>query len=80
MLLLRLIALFLLFYILAAFVRTLIGRGPSASGRLKPRSDGEEMVLDPQCQSYVPKSAAVARSDRFFCSQECAQLYLSGRN
>jgi YHS domain-containing protein len=34
------------------------------------------MVLDPQCQSYITKSNAVAVAGRYFCSQECAQLYL----
>jgi hypothetical protein len=80
MLLLRLIAVFLIFYVLANVLRTLIGRrlgGPSS--RLNSKPDGEEMVLDPQCHSYVPKSAAVLQSGRFFCSQECALLYLSGR-
>jgi Prokaryotic metallothionein len=38
---------------------------------------GEEMVLDPQCNSYVPRSAAVRRDGNYFCSQECAQLFLS---
>ena len=40
---------------------------------------GEEMVLDPQCHSYVPKSAALLRSDQYFCSERCASLYLAGR-
>jgi YHS domain-containing protein len=35
------------------------------------------MVLDPQCHSYVPKSDAVFRSGQYFCSQECARLYLA---
>ena len=78
MLLLRLIVLFLVCYVLFAVVRSVIGnrKRPSPSN-LKPARDGEEMVLDPQCQSYVPKSEAIARSGGYFCSQECAQRYLT---
>jgi hypothetical protein len=41
---------------------------------------GEEMVLDPQCRAYVPKSAAMLRGDQYFCSERCASLYLVGRS
>lgn len=45
----------------------------------RPDPDGEEMVHDPQCGTYVPRSAAL--SDRignqtlFFCSDACRQSY-----
>jgi hypothetical protein len=78
MLLLRLILIFLICYILITVVRSLIGRGKDAvSNRVKANLDGEEMVLDPQCHSYVPKSDAITQSGRYFCSQECARLYLT---
>ena len=35
------------------------------------------MVLDPQCQSYLPKGAALLRGGHYFCSEQCATLYLS---
>lgn len=35
------------------------------------------MVLDPQCQIYLPKADAIARKGHYFCSEECARLYLS---
>lgn len=43
------------------------------------RRDGEpeEMVLDPQCQSYLPKGSAILRSGHYFCSEECARRFLS---
>lgn len=79
MLLLRLILFLLACYFVIALCRTLIGRGKGAvSQSVGGKGDGEEMVFDPQCRSYVPKSDAVARSGRYFCSQECARLYLSG--
>ena len=71
-----------LFFFIACVVYSLF-RSPAArrrgqpASKLKPEPEGEEMVLDPQCQSYVPKSNAVSASGRYFCSQECAQLYLS---
>lgn len=37
----------------------------------------EEMVLDPQCQSYLPKGEAILRQGHYFCSEECAKLYLA---
>lgn len=78
MLLLRLILLFLICYILIAVVRSLMGRGNGAvSNRTQSNLDGEEMVLDPQCHSYIPKSDAITQSGRYFCSQECARLYLT---
>jgi hypothetical protein len=78
MLLLRLVIVFLIFYIIIAAFRSIVSRGKTgASGKLKSDTDSEEMVLDPQCQSYVPRSHAVAQSGRYFCSRECARLYLS---
>ena len=77
MFLLRLLILFLLCYVAFAALRSMLSRGNRRSGKLNPDSKGEDMVLDPQCQSYVPKSNAVAQSGRYFCSRECAQLYLN---
>ena len=48
-------------------------RGPA---RKDDAAAGEEMVQDPQCLSYVPKSAAMLRGGHYFCSEQCATLYL----
>ena len=78
MFLLRLLILFLLCYVAFAALRAIARRGKSrASGKLNSDAPGEDMVLDPQCRSYVPKSQAVAQSGRYFCSRECARLYLN---
>jgi Prokaryotic metallothionein len=77
-LLLRLVVIFLICYILVSVVKA-IGRTGKTKAP-KPRNfnnEGEEMVFDPQCQSYVPKSDAVVVSGKYFCSQACARLYLS---
>ncbi len=40
---------------------------------------GEELVRDPACLTYVPRSAAVAATvageSHFFCSEACAESY-----
>ncbi|HUK99969.1 MAG TPA: hypothetical protein VLX29_03860 [Nitrospirota bacterium] len=40
---------------------------------------GEEMILDPECQTYVVKHRAISRRIKgkiyFFCSNTCAQQY-----
>jgi len=78
MLLLRLFLILLICWVVLAALKSLLGgRKDKFSGSHKFGADGEEMVLDPQCHSYVPRSAAVLKSGQYFCSQECAQLYLT---
>jgi hypothetical protein len=36
----------------------------------------DDMVLDPQCQTYVPKNEAISQQGNYFCSRECARLFL----
>ena len=74
--LLRLIFLLIVGYIVVSAIKAHFARrrgvGPDAvSGQ------GEEMVLDPQCQSYVPKREAIFQEGNYFCSRECANLFLS---
>jgi uncharacterized protein len=74
---LRLVLIFVLFYVLLSILKGIVLRAKaSAPSREKSQPQGEEMVLDPQCQSYVPKSSAIVQSGKYFCSQECARLYL----
>jgi hypothetical protein len=78
MILFRLIIIFLICYILIAALKSFLRPSKIRSADRKNfTGDSEEMVLDPQCQSYVPKASAVAESGKFFCSRECAQRYLS---
>jgi hypothetical protein len=75
--LLRIFFLLLICWIIFSALRSLVrARRQKTSGPHRFRADGEEMILDPQCHSYVPKSAAVLKSGQYFCSQECARLYL----
>jgi hypothetical protein len=77
---------FLLFFILAYLVFALLNfflswrKRQRSLRRNGPMSGGEEMVLDPQCQSYLPKSEAILRAGHYFCSEQCARLYLAGQS
>ncbi len=77
--LLRLFVFFLLFYL---FYRIYFsGRRTARPAAKRASADAaEEMVLDPQCKSYLPKSDAMRRGDQYFCSERCASLYLVGRS
>ena len=43
--------------------------------------DREDLVQDPYCKTYVPKSQAYVREisgeKQYFCGQECCDKYLS---
>ncbi|HWR73397.1 MAG TPA: hypothetical protein VN604_09515 [Nitrospirota bacterium] len=43
------------------------------------RLPGEEMVLDPECRTYVVRERAVVRNVRgttqYYCSEECARKH-----
>lgn len=76
--LLRILFLFILsylFFVLFNWVLNRVKRHPG--GRSRDSSmKAEEMVLDPQCRSYLPKGDAISRSGHYFCSEECARVFL----
>ena len=80
MILLRLLIFLLICYIVITALKSIVTpRGTRSADRNKKfTEESEDLVLDPQCQSYIPKVSAVAESGKFFCSRECAQRYLSG--
>jgi uncharacterized protein len=49
-----------------------------------PPSAGEDLVQDPFCKTYVPKSHAIMKEingrQQYFCSRECCEQYLSEKN
>ena len=75
MLPLRLLLLFAILYIVILVLKS---RNAGKKGKSDAAKIGEEMVLDPQCQTYLPKSEALARQGKYFCSEECARRYLAG--
>jgi hypothetical protein len=74
--LLRLLVFLLLAYVVYLVIKAYLASGGRLRRRDTPPLEGEEMVLDPQCHSYVPKREAFLQGDRYFCSEECARLYL----
>ncbi len=73
--LLRLLLLFAFVYVVFLVCKSVIsGQKTGIGGASKL---GEPMVFDPQCQTFVPKSAALIRGGKYFCSEECAQRYLA---
>ena len=75
--LLRLLYIVLIVYIVILAVKAYLAGSKSAKRGRSTTPEGEEMVLDPQCQTYVPKRDAILQAGNYFCSRECAQLFLS---
>lgn len=65
---------------LAAKHKKEVEEGEKAAGR-RPADDGEEMVHDPVCDSYITISSAFSvkngREKIFFCSDDCRGKYLA---
>ena len=49
------------------------------AGEKRERLQGEEMVLDPECRTYVVKARSTVRrisgKPFYFCSEACAKRY-----
>jgi YHS domain-containing protein len=77
-LLLFIVFLIAVYYILKTVLRAAV-RGYHDEDRRRPRIMGEDMVLDPECRTYVLKERAITRRIdgqlRFFCSEACAKQY-----
>lgn len=71
------ILLFLVYQSVKVVFRTAMRNAQGNDERSRLR--GEDMVLDPECRTYVLKERAVTRSARgakqYFCSEACAQKY-----
>ncbi len=69
--------------LIVLLLRALIaGGGRRATGEPPRRvADGEDLVRDPVCETYVPRSAAVSATIggevRLFCSEACAERFRS---
>jgi uncharacterized protein len=69
---------FVISLLLNKLYRFVVKSAPPQSTR-QDRLKGVEMVQDPQCKTYVPKTRAVTRrikgQDFSFCSEACARQY-----
>jgi len=66
-----------LFYIAYRFFKSLTA--PGQTGKKKKGAGGEEMVKDPQCGVFIPRSDGIVRKvggeRHVFCSTECYKKY-----
>ncbi len=73
----RLLWLFIMAATLYWAVRELFANGSRGVGG--SGAEGEEMVQDPECGVYLPKSSAVSTGrsgrKRYFCSVECKNKF-----
>jgi YHS domain-containing protein len=72
----RLLSFVLLVFLLLLLIKSYLARSRRGSRPPAP-GDVEEMALDPQCQSYVPKGEAIEAGGNYFCSRECAERFLA---
>ena len=78
----RSILIFIAFILLYSALRTVFRSAMHAyrnNIEERPKAQGEEMVLDPNCRTYVPKGRAQSRRIHgtltYFCSDTCARTY-----
>ncbi len=76
--LLEIIAVIFVYYVIKAVLRSAVRAYHEEDGAPE-RLQGKEMVLDPECRTYVVKDRAVTRrlagQSHFFCSEDCARRY-----
>ncbi len=76
----RLLNILFLLFVLYLVVKVLIGFAYLSRQRRKRREQlGGEMVQDPVCETYIPRSRAIEKKVSgqtvYFCSQECADAF-----
>lgn len=74
----RLLLLFILTYLVILLINACFSSSRKKHmGRPQEHDDkGEEMVLDPQCQNYLAKYEAIFPHGYYFCSEECARIFV----
>ena len=76
----RLILFILLSFILYYILHFLIKDMPFIRKTRDRKSEPEELVQDPYCQTYIPKRSAlkkrIAGMNYYFCNRECLKRYL----
>jgi YHS domain-containing protein len=76
----RFILFIVLFSILYYILHSLVKGIPSLRKETNKKGEPEELVQDPNCQTYIPKGSAVKKriggKDYYFCNPECLRKYL----
>jgi YHS domain-containing protein len=77
----RLFLFVLLLLFLYVILHYLIRDMPVRRKRLNRESESEELVQDPNCQTYIPKKSAVKKKIAgrlfYFCNQTCMEHYVN---
>lgn len=76
----RLLVIVFLIFVVYLVLRVLIGFAAlSGRQRKRPEESGGEMVQDPVCETYIPKSRAIEKKVNgqmvYFCSQQCVDAF-----
>jgi len=78
-----LVVIYLLYRVIIFFRRAKSIKGNNAGFKSTPISR-EDLVEDPVCHTYIPVSQAykkeIAGKNYFFCSKECYECYIAGKN
>ncbi len=73
------VCLVIIYYALKSVVRSAFRAYQEEDKPGRRRLTGEEMVLDPECRTYIIKERAVTRringAEHSFCSEACAGRY-----
>ena len=73
------LVIFIIYSAIKTMVRSAVKTYHEDDQRRSRQIMGDEMVLDPECRTYVLKDRAVSRRIRgtltYFCSDACAQRY-----
>ncbi|PLX43145.1 MAG: hypothetical protein C0608_00360 [Deltaproteobacteria bacterium] len=69
----------LLIYLVYKLVKSVMGSSSKEpKARVSKKDGSEELVKDPNCETYVPISSAIKGPDgKYFCSKECIEEYKS---
>ncbi len=74
-----LLVIFVIYSAIKTVIRSAVKAYHGDEERRSRRIMGDEMVLDPECRTYVVKDRAVARRVRgtlvHFCSDDCARRF-----
>lgn len=80
----RLILFILLFLFLYTILHYLIKNISAKDKKLYQKTEAEELVQDPTCQTYIPKRSAIRKrlsgKDYYFCKQECLKKFIQNRH
>lgn len=76
----KLLLLALLFFLAYSFIQALFPSRQEREKRSKNRTQqGEQMVQDPECGTYLPLSDALSANiggrQRYFCSRKCRSQF-----